>query len=95
MNNSMLTSSTRCKKGMFLPALAMRAIADVLFGVTPLDAVAFSVAPLLLVVVAFAACLLPAWRAATILPYVLNTVSSRPRSGACVASHSNAWPRNG
>jgi putative ABC transport system permease protein len=54
--------------GMAVAALAMRATAKVLFGVAPLDAVAFSVAPLLLVVVAFAACLLPAWRAATIDP---------------------------
>ena len=54
--------------GVAVAAFAMRTTANVLFGVAPLDAVAFSVAPLLLVVVAFAACLLPAWRAATIDP---------------------------
>jgi ABC-type antimicrobial peptide transport system permease subunit len=54
--------------GIGVAALVMRATADLLFGVAPLDVVAFSVAPLLLVVVAFAACLLPAWRAATIDP---------------------------
>jgi len=54
--------------GVAVAALAMRATANVLFRVAPLDTVAFSMAPLLLVVVAFAACLLPAWRAATIDP---------------------------
>lgn len=37
-------------------------------GGAPLDTVAFLTAPLLLMVVAFAACLLPAWRAATMDP---------------------------
>lgn len=36
----------------------------VLLGVAPVDPVAFLVAPLVLVVVAVAACLGPAWRAA-------------------------------
>jgi ABC-type lipoprotein release transport system permease subunit len=39
-----------------------------LFGVTPLDAVSFAAAPSALVIVAIAACLLPALRAASIDP---------------------------
>jgi putative ABC transport system permease protein len=54
--------------GVGVAAFATRATANVLFGVAPLDIVAFSTAPLLLIAVAFAACLLPAWRAATTDP---------------------------
>jgi predicted permease len=54
--------------GVAAAALATRAMASVLFGVTPLDRVAFSVGPLVLLVVACAACLIPAWRAARIDP---------------------------
>ena len=54
--------------GMAVAAVATRATANILFGVTPLDAIAFSVAPIVLIVVALAACLLPAWRAATVDP---------------------------
>ena len=45
--------------GLAVAALARRATGNVLFGVAPLDPLAFSLAPLLLVAVAFAACLLP------------------------------------
>jgi ABC-type antimicrobial peptide transport system permease subunit len=54
--------------GVAVAALSMRAMAGVLFGVTPLDSVAFSVGPFLLFVVACAACLIPARRAAGIDP---------------------------
>ncbi|MPZ17627.1 MAG: FtsX-like permease family protein [Luteitalea sp.] len=54
--------------GAAVAAFATRAMASVLFGVAPLDAIAFSVAPILLVVVAYVACLIPAWRAAGIDP---------------------------
>jgi putative ABC transport system permease protein len=54
--------------GVAVAAFATRAMASVLFGVAPLDAVAFSTAPLLLVLVAFVACLMPAWRAAAVDP---------------------------
>jgi putative ABC transport system permease protein len=49
--------------GMLLATLLTRAMASALFGVTPLDVVAFSAAPLLLLVVACVACLIPARRA--------------------------------
>jgi putative ABC transport system permease protein len=49
-------------------ALLARAIASLLFGVRPLDGVAFSAAPLLLLVAAGAACLIPASRAARVDP---------------------------
>jgi predicted permease len=54
--------------GVGVAAVATRATANVLFGVAQLDIVAFSLAPLLLIAVALAACLVPAWRAATIDP---------------------------
>lgn len=54
--------------GVTVAAFTMHAMANVLFGVAPLDVVTFTMAPLLLVVVAVAACLVPAWRAATIDP---------------------------
>ena len=54
--------------GVAVSALSMRAISSVLFGVTPLDTVAFSVGPFLLLVVASAACIIPARRAAGVGP---------------------------
>jgi len=41
---------------------------QLLFGVTPFDGVAFTIAPMLLVVTSLAACLAPAWRAASTDP---------------------------
>jgi ABC-type antimicrobial peptide transport system permease subunit len=54
--------------GLAIATLAMREMANVLFGVSPFDIVAFTLAPLVLGAVACAACLLPAWRAATTNP---------------------------
>lgn len=45
-----------------------RLMQSALFGVTPLDAVSFAAAPATLVLVAIAACLVPAVRAASIDP---------------------------
>ena len=54
--------------GIALAAALTRAMASALFGVTPLDAVAFSIGPLLLVAIACIACLIPARRALAIDP---------------------------
>lgn len=54
--------------GLAVAALAVRAMTHVLFGVAPRDPVAFLVAPLVLLLVATAACLVPARRAAAIDP---------------------------
>jgi predicted permease len=54
--------------GLIASVAATRALAGLLFGVTPLDPVAFAAAPLVLVPVAVAACLLPAFRAASVDP---------------------------
>jgi ABC-type antimicrobial peptide transport system permease subunit len=54
--------------GVLLATFATRAMATALFGVTPLDTVAFSAGPLLLFVVACVACLIPARRAVDIDP---------------------------
>jgi putative ABC transport system permease protein len=50
--------------GLIAAAVTSRLLSALLFGVTPYDGVAFAVAPALLLVVALAACLVPAWRAA-------------------------------
>ena len=49
--------------GVLLAVLLTRAMTSALFGVTPLDLVAFSAAPVLLFAVACVACLVPARRA--------------------------------
>jgi putative ABC transport system permease protein len=54
--------------GMALAAAVTRTMASTLFGITPLDPAAFSIAPILLVAVACIACLIPARRALSIDP---------------------------
>ena len=54
--------------GLIAAAGASRLLSGLLFGVTPYDTIAFAVAPVVLIVVAFAACLVPAWRAAAVDP---------------------------
>jgi putative ABC transport system permease protein len=54
--------------GLGVAALSTRALSAVLFGVSPLDTAAFSAAPVLMLVVACVACLIPARRAAAIDP---------------------------
>jgi putative ABC transport system permease protein len=54
--------------GIAFAAALTRTMASALFGITPLDLPAFSLAPLLLVVVACVACLIPARRALAIDP---------------------------
>lgn len=54
--------------GLVAAAALTRWMQGVLFGLTPLDPVAFAAAPIVLVPVALAACLLPAWCAASTDP---------------------------
>jgi hypothetical protein len=54
--------------GIGAAAALTRLLERLLFGITPLDAVAFALAPALLLPVAVVACLLPAWRAAAVEP---------------------------
>ena len=54
--------------GLFVSLFATRALTSMLFGVAPLDRVAFTASALLLLVVAGAACVVPARRAAAIDP---------------------------
>lgn len=49
-------------------ALAARAMRTLLFGIAPFDLASFSIAPLVLLIVALAACLIPARRAASVDP---------------------------
>jgi ABC-type lipoprotein release transport system permease subunit len=56
--------------GLVGAAALTRLMQGMLFGIEPLDAVAFGVAPVLLLAVALAACLLPARRAARVDPAV-------------------------
>jgi ABC-type lipoprotein release transport system permease subunit len=50
--------------GLAAAAALTRWMQSILFGVTPLDAVSFTAAPVILMIVAFGACLRPALRAA-------------------------------
>ena len=54
--------------GLTAAALGSRVMSSLLFGVTPRDPVAFLLAPLLLLLAAVLACLVPAWRGASIQP---------------------------
>jgi ABC-type antimicrobial peptide transport system permease subunit len=54
--------------GLTAAALGSRVMSSLLFGVTPRDPVAFLLAPLLLFLAASIACLVPAWRGASIQP---------------------------
>jgi ABC-type antimicrobial peptide transport system permease subunit len=54
--------------GLAGAAATTRLMAGLLFGISPLDAVSFAVAPALLTLVALAACLVPAVRASTVDP---------------------------
>ena len=56
--------------GIGVAMLATRGMVNLLFGVRPLDPVAFALPPLLLILVAIAACLIPARRAARVDPLV-------------------------
>ncbi|HEU4787279.1 MAG TPA: FtsX-like permease family protein, partial [Gemmatimonadaceae bacterium] len=57
--------------GLAVAAFATEWMRSLLFGVTPLDPAAYAAAPALLLPVAFAACLGPAWRAAATDPAVV------------------------
>jgi putative ABC transport system permease protein len=50
--------------GLVAAALVARVLKAMLFGVTPMDPLSFALVPVFLLVVAAAACYLPAWRAA-------------------------------
>ncbi len=56
--------------GVFAGAMVTRVLSDMLFGVTPRDPLTFIGAPLLLLLVAFLACYIPARRATRIDPLV-------------------------
>ena len=57
--------------GTLAAALLARALRTLLFGIAPLDPMAFAIAPLVLLPVAALACFLPARRAACSDPAVL------------------------
>jgi putative ABC transport system permease protein len=54
--------------GLGAAALAARAMSTLLFGIAPFDLASFSIAPIILFIVAIAACLIPARRAASVDP---------------------------
>jgi len=56
--------------GLIGAALLTRVMASMLFGITATDAVTFGAVPVLLIVVAFAATAIPAWRATHVDPMV-------------------------
>jgi putative ABC transport system permease protein len=56
--------------GLGVAAAVTRLMRSLLFGIDSLDLISFMVAPLILIVVALCACLLPAWRASSIDPLI-------------------------
>ena len=70
--------------GLAGAAALARLMANVLFGVTPHDAVVFATAPLLLLVIAFAACLLPGGRAASADPAEASALQIVPVGATAV-----------
>lgn len=54
--------------GIFFAALVAQLMRHLLFGITPLDGISFALAPLLVIVTAIAACLMPALKAAAANP---------------------------
>jgi putative ABC transport system permease protein len=68
LRQGLLVTAAGLALGLAGAAALARLLASLLFGVTPLDPVAFAAAPVLLLAVAAGACLLPAWRAASVPP---------------------------
>jgi len=68
MREGLTTTVIGLGAGVVLAAIATRAMASALFGVTPLDIVSFVMGPLLLLMVACIACAVPARRALGIDP---------------------------
>ncbi len=68
LRQGLLVTAAGLVLGLGGAAALARLLASLLFGVTPFDAVAFAAAPVVLLAVALVACLLPAWRAASVPP---------------------------
>jgi putative ABC transport system permease protein len=68
MREGLTTTVIGLAAGVVLATIATRAMASALFGVTPLDIVSFVTGPLLLLMVACVACVVPARRAVGIDP---------------------------
>jgi len=68
MGEGLLLTVTGLVLGLGAALAVTRLMASLLFGVTPLDALSFAGAPLALLGVAAAACLIPARRAAAVDP---------------------------
>jgi predicted permease len=68
LRQGLLVTAAGLALGLAGAAAMTRLLASLLFGVTPFDAVAFGTAPALLLAVALGACLIPAWRAASVPP---------------------------
>ncbi len=68
LRQGLLVTGAGLVLGLAGAAALARLLASLLFGVTPWDVVAFAAAPAVLLAVALGACLLPAWRAASVPP---------------------------
>jgi putative ABC transport system permease protein len=54
--------------GLAATLLSTKLLAALLYGVSQIDLLTFLLVPLLLILVAFAACLIPSWKASRIAP---------------------------
>ena len=68
MREGLVVATVGLAAGLAASAALTRFMQAALFGIDPLDAVSFAAAPLMLLLVAGAACLLPAARAAATDP---------------------------
>jgi len=68
LREGLMVASAGLAAGVLAATGLSRLLTGLLFGVTPLDAAAYAVAPALMLPVAAAACLVPALRAAAVDP---------------------------
>ena len=68
LGQGLVVAATGLVAGLMGAVLSSRLLEKLLFGVKPLDPVAFVVAPALLLVAALTACIVPAWRGAAVEP---------------------------
>ncbi len=68
VRHGLALTATGLAAGLSLAALLTRALASFLYGVRPLDPVTFLAVPAFMILVALIACIVPAWKAASVDP---------------------------
>jgi ABC-type antimicrobial peptide transport system permease subunit len=71
MGDGIRIASIGVVAGLLLAASVSRLIADLLYGITPVDWPAYAAAAIALSAIALIACAVPAWRAARLDPLIV------------------------